>query len=927
MSTKRSISAVIVAAFLVPLSASAGDITGRIVDSETDRRLPGAAVVVSPGNKRYLADSSGRYRIRDLPAGEYQVEVSSTGYDPTTVTVSVPSDGTVTQDIRIGYVMENIVVTGFWASLSNAIQNKRMADVIKDSVTADDVGNLPDRNAAEALQRVPGVSITIDQGEGRYATLRGIDPGLNNVTIDGATVGAPEDNRRIALDTIPSNVLSALEVIKTVSPDMDGNAVGGAVNLVTPSAFQLAPGESFKVSADYGYYDMSSENPWGVSASWGSVFGDDDQFGILLSASHLSRNYESENLQGGNIWEEEGDYFVPEEFVLRDYTLERLRTSFVANLEWRPNDVTSIYWRNIWNEFQDTEQRLETKYDYRGGDLIDQTPTSGTFTEGEAEYASKDRREKQSILNSTLGAEFFLNSWTIEAAYTYSKAEQDTPYDEEWVFAIADPVPMTYDTSDFFFVVDGGAPVDDPANSEFDEVEFATQVVEEDLNVIRLDFTRDMQFGGAPGFIKFGAKFTSREKTSDQISLVYDGFDGDLLMSQVSQPGKPDFYCSERCYEFGPAINHGAVNAFFDANEAFFELSDDDSREKSAEADFTVEEDISAAYVMATADIGNLSVTGGVRVEQTDTSSRAFDITFVDGDLAPVLPERTGSKDYTNWLPGLQARWQMSDLVVIRGAWTNTIGRAPYEQLAPFRVFEVDPDGDDAFEGEVEEGNPDLDPLESMNLDASVEWYPSDGGLLAIAAFYKDIENPIFTQVTTLEDTEYEGRFFTELEISRPENAESGEILGIELNLQQQFTRLPSPFDGFGVSLNYTYTDSEATVFGRDDKLPFFLQSENIGNAAVFWQKGGLQLRAAVAYRSKYLDEVGENPDSDLYVDSRTQVDLKGSYAFQNGLKIYLEAINITDEPLRYLSGGRSDRLAENEIYGWNMIAGVQFRF
>jgi len=920
----RSVAAV---ALLVPFATSAGDLSGRVTDENTGRWLAGAAVTINPGNERIVADGSGRFQIRDLPAGEYRVEILQTGYDTAAFTVSVPAEGAVTRDVAMSSSMETIVVTGYRAALTDAIQDKRFADVIKDSVTSDDVGKLPDRNAAEALQRVPGVSITIDQGEGRYVTLRGIDPGLNLVTIDGATIGAPESDRRIALDTIPSNVLSKLEVIKTVTPDMDGNAVGGAVNLVTPSAFDLAPGERISVSADYGYYDMSGESPYGASASWGTVFGDDDQFGLLLSASHLARDYESENIQGGNIWEEEGDFFVPEELVLRDYTLERLRTSVVANLEWRPNGDSRFYFRNIWNEFQDTEQRLETLYDYRNGDLVNQTPTSGTFTEGEGERASKDRREKQSILNSTLGGELFLGAWTVEGSYTFGKAEQDTPYDEEYVFVLADPLPMTYDTSSFFFDVDGGAAFDEPANSEFDEVEFASQIVEEDLNVIRLDLTRDLQFAGNPGTIKFGAKFTGREKTSDENALVYDGFDGDFLLSDVFRPGKSGFYCDEQCYDFGPAIDHGSANAFFNANRDLFELNADDSREASADADFTVEEDISAAYVMASADIGGLALTGGVRVERTETESRAFDIRFEDGDLAPELPRRTGSKDYTNWLPGLQARWAVSDGVVLRAAWTNTIGRAPYEQLAPFRIFEADPDGPDAFEGEVEEGNPDLEPLESMNLDAAVEWYLDSGGLLAVGLFYKDIDNPIFTQVTTLEDAEFEGRFFTELERSRPENADSGEILGIELNLQQQFTGLPAPFDGFGVSLNYTYTDSEATVFGRDDKVPFFLQSENVGNAAVFWQNGGLELRAAVAYRSEYLDEVGEDPDSDLYIDDRTQVDLKGSYAFGNGLKVYLELLNVTDEPLRFLSGGRSDRLAENEIYGWNAIAGMQYRF
>lgn len=914
---------------LVSIDSYAGDLLGRVSDESTGRLLGGAAVRLVESDRQVLADPGGRYRISGLSAGTYEVEVLYTGYSSSRFQVQVPATGEVRRDVALGglNVTEDIIVTGFRASQAGAIQDKRYAGMIKDSITSDDVGKLPDRNAAEALQRVPGVSITIDQGEGRYVTLRGIDPGLNRVTIDGATIGAPEDDRRIALDTIPSNVLSKLEVVKTVTPDMDGNAIGGTINLVTPSAFDLKEGERVNISADYGYYEMNGENPYGLSASWGTLFGPEERFGLLLSASHSAREYESENIQGGNIWEEEGDFFVPEELVLRDYTLERLRTSVVANLEWRPSDVSKLYLRNIWNEFEDTEQRLETLYDYRGGDLVNQEPTSGTFTEGEGERASKDRREKQSILNSTLGGELLVGDWTLEAAYTYGKAEQDTPLDQEWIFVLSDPTPMSYDTSSFFFDVDGGAAFDDPSNSEFDELELASQIVEEKLNVFRVDLRREMRIVGNPGYIKFGAKFTGREKTSDENARVYDGFDGDFLMSQVSRAGKTRFHCGQRCYEFGPVIDHRAANDFFSANIGSFELSDDDSREKSADADFEVNEDITAGYLMAGVDIDELSLIGGVRVERTSVDSRAFDISFEDGDLAAELPERFGDKDYTNWMPGLQARWALRDNVVVRGAWTNTIGRAPYEQLAPFRVFEVDPDGPEAFEGEVEEGNPDLDPLESMNLDGSLEWYLRSGGLLAIGAFYKDIDDPVFTRVTKLQDTEFEGRFFSDLEIVRPENADSGEILGFEVNYQQQFSTLPAPFDGFGVSLNYTFTDSEATVFGRDDKVPFFLQSDHIGNAALFWEKGGFAFRAALAYRSEYLDEVGEDRDSDLYVDARRQIDLKGSYDFDGGLTVFLELLNVTDEPLRFLSGGRSDRLAENELYGWNAIAGAQYSF
>jgi TonB-dependent receptor len=299
---------------------------------------------------------------------------------------------------------------------------------------------------------------------------------------------------------------------------------------------------------------------------------------------------------------------------------------------------------------------------------------------------------------------------------------------------------------------------------------------------------------------------------------------------------------------------------------------------------------------------------------------------FVDGDPETPVPT-TGSNDYTHWLPSLHLRMEFSDNLLFRAAWTNTVGRPSYEFLPPFRIFEIDEDDPGIFEGEAEAGNPELEPLESMNFDLALEWYLDSGGILAAGIFYKDIDKPIFTRITVLEDTDFEGRFFSELELTTTENAESGDIFGIELNYQQQFLSLPSPFNGLGIALNYTYTDSEAKIFDRDDPVPFFLQSDHIGNAALFYERSGFEARLAYTYYSTYLDEVGDDVSQDLYFDDRGQLDFKASYQFTEHFNAFFEALNMTDEPLRFFSGYQSGRLAENEIYGWNVFAGVQVKF
>ncbi|MET0533294.1 MAG: carboxypeptidase regulatory-like domain-containing protein, partial [Steroidobacter sp.] len=405
------VAAAVAAALSVPLTpAWSGDLVGRVTDASTGRPLPNATVRIPQLGRTTTADRSGAYRFSDVPGGTHSVEVEYVGFSTTRNDVTVPETGEVAQAFAVGAAnaelgLEEVTVTGYRLAQITALQDKKSSQTIKESVTADDAGKLPDQNAGETLARVTGVAVSTDQGEGRYVTIRGIDAALSNVTIDGQLIGSPEgDTRRVALDTVPANILSKLEVVKAATPDLDGNAIGGTINLVTPSVFDDPDGRFFSATADYGYYDLGGQNPWGGSIGWGNTFN--DRFGILLSASYSDREFNSHNLQGGDPWEEEGDYLVPDEMGLRDYLIRRVRKGFVANFEFRPNDDVRLHWRNLYNRYEDTEQQPEVVYDYRNGDLEDQTPTSGTFTEGEGERLNTKRYEIQSILSSSLGGEF-----------------------------------------------------------------------------------------------------------------------------------------------------------------------------------------------------------------------------------------------------------------------------------------------------------------------------------------------------------------------------------------------------------------------------------------------------------------------------------------------------------------------------------------
>ena len=228
---------------------------------------------------------------------------------------------------------------------------------------------------------------------------------------------------------------------------------------------------------------------------------------------------------------------------------------------------------------------------------------------------------------------------------------------------------------------------------------------------------------------------------------------------------------------------------------------------------------------------------------------------------------------------------------------------------------------DGSWVGSLSTGNAGLKPYESTNVDLSFEFYmPS--GLISVAPFYKRIDNPIYDRSTVEQNVVRNGRTFARFGFARPENAEHGHIAGIEFAYQNVFTRLPSPFDGLGANINYTWTDSSVTVFGRtEDDLPFFQQSNHVGNLAVLYRKYGVEAQLAVSFQGPALGSIGADAASDNYSDFYMPVDAKVSVPVSRRFRAFLELRNLTDEARRRFAGV-SDRRVHHEIYARDIYAG-----
>jgi len=909
------------ASAIVPAPVLAGDLSGVVISDSLDRPVRGATVSVEGTDIAATTDASGRYVLYGLPAGDYTLAIVQPGYQGQTIQVTVPEAGSVTANGRIALIEsaegEAIVVTGARASRLLAIERKRALPVVADIVSSDGIGKLPDYNTAEALQRLPGVSVEVDQSEPRYVTIRGVDSNLNLVTIDGNTVGIPEaEGRRVALDTIPSDLVGAIEVIKTVTPDYDANAIGGSVNIVTPTAYDQGTPFTY-VSARGIYAGKADKLGFGASAMHGQTFGDADQFGIVIGASYSKRFIDSDLVDPLSWQEIDTGLWAPTGFRMFDYSIMRERIGAIANLEWRPSDDLRLYVNTIYNEFTDHEGRDQFDYDMFRGTVTFPSANEVTYDSGRATREFRQNEQTQKLYNISPGVDWRFGNVELKLNYTYAHAQEHTPVRDDIEFRTGSSNVSTIllgEGMPTFSAVDPA--LFDPEAYPLRRIRLRRETIDEDLHAIKADLQIDFE-NGTDSFVKFGGKFTDRSKDRDNYQELWTPTD-DVTFGDTGAvlDADPDYYGGR--YAFGPTMDYyGVLDYFFVQNPGLLELDQEATAFNDKASDYRLSEQIYAGYAMASLEFGALTVIGGARVEHTSGTYDAFAIRDTDGngeievsDIAPL----SFDKEYTHVLPSLALNYRPQPDLVFRAAWTNTIGRPNYSDTVP--TFEEE-DGDGAA------GNPDLEPYTSMGLDFSAEFYPDADTVLALATFYKKIENPIYTE--TIYDTTFAGVDL--ISLSQPQNADSGELFGVEANLVTRFAFLPAPFDGFGISANATFVDSSVDVPGReDDDLPFFRQSKWLAGGALFYEKGPLEARFAVSYRDAYLTGVGSGPDFDGYTGSRTVLDARLGYRILEGVEVFASVSNIGEEPLVGYQG-YSDRINAREDYGVNADFGISAKF
>ncbi|MFN3521526.1 MAG: TonB-dependent receptor [Phenylobacterium sp.] len=827
--------------------------------------------------------------------------------------------------------VDELVVTGQRLSLQRAMDTKREAVGVVDAISADDIGRLADKNVAENLERLPGVGLAYDQGEGRYVAIRGIGASLNNVTLNGVEVGNPDgDSRALPLDIVGGQLLGRIEVVKAVTPDMDAQGIGGTINLVTQSPFDAGKNRFAQLSLQGGYQEFNEKTPVQGDGAIGGVFAD-GRIGTLFGVNYSYRDYRSDGLYPDDWRSVPGVARggLPTNIKATNYNLTRERIGASFALEFRPTNQDKYHLRGLYSRFTEDEYRQRNRLDFAtnavlssGRLVLNADGATGVATGIQMRQDLRLEYKEKSITTFSAGGLNERGPWEASYDLSYGYNELVEP-NQVWQFRSLVNYTVDVDMRPLLYTATPrGAK---PSDLGFYQYTRQDEYGEETNVAARLDLKRAIDVG-QDSYFKFGFKARQTDKSFDGRTDVWgrgSSANRFTLADYDLAGGVSEVDLGDHVYTNALTIDADAISAFTVANlnSSKFVLDTATTLSNATLNDYDLTERVYAGYAMAHVDFGQVKVTGGWRIERTETEVSGFRLT--GGTV--VTPVST-SGEYTDFLPNIQVRYEPREDIVMRAAYTRTLGRPQYPQLKPGGELEYEQVSAGVFEGSLSEGNIDLKPYISDNIDFSFEWYFAPGSMVSAGLFHKSIKDPIFGFAETRTNVTIEGRTYQTLRYSQPRNADKGEITGLELAYQQQFAFLPGFWSGFGVAGNVTFTDSELIVPDRGE-TPFPAQSDLLWGAQIFYQNDRLEAALSYHHTGKAIQGLGGDVEADTWDDDYRRLDAKISYRITDRIEVFADLQNLNDEVLREYQAGRDDWLTNYERYGRTYYLGVAARW
>jgi TonB-dependent receptor len=872
-----------------------GVVEGRVVDAASGDPLPGARVVVTGLATEASTDRDGNFRLSGVPAGDRTVVVTYLGRSDTLVETKVVAGGTHKLDVKMGLVAfeetVNVQAELILAAQERALNQQKTAPSISNIVSADQIGSFPDRNAAETTQRIPGVSITKDQGEGRYVNIRGTEPRLNSMMIDGQRIPSPDPLiRQVAVDVVPSELLQAIEVSKALTPDMDGDAIGGSVNLV----MKQAPEKLRVYGAVGGGFNslLSTYDQNNYSLTAGRRFSG-GRFGVVGSGSGSEVNRGNQDLEM---------VYTPtlglNELNPRWYQVHRRRVGFTGAFDMKPGSDSSYTVRGVYNRFiDDHENRQRVRW---------------AVANRRVDRELRDRTHIERIASLSFGATRIVGgSTTIDYQLLGAYSDQFDPLTTTTTFRHTN---VNYAPNVSATTIDPNNIQANPSGETLANFNFLQQLLAinfaKDRDVVASANVRTplSASSAATSFVKFGFKYRDKSKGRNRNENTFTSATQLKLANYLETGFDLPPYLDGR-YELSPYISQSLV-----ANLPTLPGTLTRNHARDAE-EFDGTEKTTAAYAMAEIYFGpKLFLLPGVRYEHSAEDFVGRNVRFAPGTGAWLGTDPIGTAaSYGVVLPGAHLRYAVTPNSNLRFAVTRSLARPNYYDAVPYRA-------QDDNAQTIAVGNAGLRPTTSWNIDAMGEHYFKSVGVVSAGVFYKKLADYIYSytlqqQIGALQ-----------YQVTQPLNGDAATLHGIEVALQNQLRFLPSPFNGIGVYANYTFTDSTATFPNHAGSSTLPGQSKHIGNVAASYEKAGFSGRVSVNFHGSYIDIVGADNTQDRFYDSNSQLDVSFAQKLTRNLRLYANGLNLNDSPLRYFQGV-TDRPLQEERYRWWMDFGVKVEF
>ncbi|HEY2435064.1 MAG TPA: TonB-dependent receptor [Vicinamibacterales bacterium] len=927
MLTRASTVSILLCLLIVPATARAqsgsASIRGRVTDT-AGGVLQGAIVTLTPTAASAVTDTQGAYSIAGLPPGSYTVEVNYVGFTVFTKIVAVAVGAATQVDATLavaGHNEEILVSSERPRGEALQINRQRTADNVVQVLSSEVITSLPNANIADAVGRLPSVTLERDEGEGKYVQIRGTEPRLSNTTVDGVNLPSPESGvRQIKLDTVASDLVDSIEINKTLQANMDGDGIGGSVNLRTKTA---AERPMVMLSGMGGFTPIIGGR--GVAQfgeTIGRRFGSEHQLGVLVGSTYDYNGRGINDIEPSPTVTSASPHY--DSMDLRDYMYYRKRWGVSGSGDYRLSNASSISVRGLYSAFRNWGQK-------------------GVFSlnDGDVPAASIDwRRPETAVSNVVADGRHIMGhdwlTWSVAGSRSWSSggsgganfkwngADPNCAYDPA---ATTDPNLPQFSSSCY---TAGPTNTTDIGNYALTTWQPPTNGKSVQLNWQgAAAFGKNYRVGERFATFEFGGKIRDSHKDNDTNSPKYTVQKG-LTIPAAQFAGSftdPNYYDGR--YPWPPAIaDYSQIQSYVAAHPEQFTFSGGPGPNKSS---FDLTERVTAGYVMNTMDLtSRVRLVAGARVESTHVDTLSFQASTGQQDFK-------GGGDYTDVLPSAALKFATSENANIRVAYSRALSRPdPSDITKAVGIPDLTQNPPT-----VSLGNPDLKPEHANNYDILFERYFTPLGMVQAGYFYKSLTDPIIATETRPTSGEWAGFL-----VSQPGNAGSATLQGIEIAYQQHMNFLPGALAGFGLSANYSYTTSTAHGIPlRTDSPALLRQAPHTWNFSPTYDRGPLSLRLGVsynqanifAYQYQNLNSDGTpmapadltaggtaGPGGDNYLYTHLQIDAQAAVRVAHDLTVVVSGLNLNNEVFGFYNGS-PQYVVQREFYKPTFAIGIRF--